>query len=66
MSSFSLGTCELASDAKNNLWRSVLAEFVGIFVLNFFPNASCTHAKGDVVLSSLTFGFTVFVLISVS
>lgn len=66
MSSFSLGTCELSSDAKNNLWRSAAAEFVGIFFLNFFPNASCTHAKDNVVVSSLTFGFTVFALISVS
>lgn len=65
MSSFSLGTCELTSNGRNNLWRSVAAEFVGTYFLNLFPNAACTHAKGDVVLTSLTFGLTVFGLISV-
>jgi aquaporin rerated protein, invertebrate len=66
MSSFSLGTCELSSNAKNNLWRSFLAELIGTFILNFFSCAACTQAKGDVVLISLAFGFSVFVSIAVS
>lgn len=66
MSSFSLGTCELSSKSKNNLWQSMASEFVGTFILNLFPNAACTHAHGDGVLTSLAFGFTVFILISVS
>lgn len=63
---YSLGLNEFASRAPNNLWRSIVAEFIGIFILNFFSCAACTQSKGDFVLISLAFGLSVFAAASVS
>lgn len=57
---------EFASTAPNNLWRSIVAEFVGIFILNFFSCAACSQSKGDLTLISLAFGLSVFAAASVS
>lgn len=59
---FSLGTEEL-SNKSSGLWRALLAEFVGIFILNFFACAACTHANGDKTLISLAFGLSVFMVV---
>jgi glycerol uptake facilitator-like aquaporin len=63
---YSLGLNEFASKAPTNLWRSIIAEFVGIFILNFFSCAACSQSKGDFVLISLAFGLSVFAAASVS
>lgn len=68
---YSLGMNEFASTAPNNLWRSIVAEFVGIFILNFFSCAACVQSKGDsttadLTLISLAFGLSVFAAASVS
>ncbi|CAO1361633.1 unnamed protein product [Diamesa hyperborea] len=55
---YTLGVNELKG--STNLWKSILAEFVGIFILNFFGCAACIHAKGDETLISLAFGLSVF------
>lgn len=60
---YTLGVNETKS---NNLWRSILAEFIGIFILNFFSCAACTQSKGDFVLISLAFGLSVFMAAMVS
>lgn len=57
---YSLGLDEFASTAPNNLWRSIVAEFVGIFILNFFSCAACSQSNGDLTLISLAFGLSVF------
>jgi aquaporin related protein len=51
------------SSKSNNLWRALTAEFVGIFILNFFGCAACTHANGDKTLISLAFGLSVFMAV---
>lgn len=60
----SLGIDELTSKTSN-LWKSVLAEFIGIFILNFFSCAACSQANGDLVLIALAFGLSVFMAESV-
>lgn len=60
---YTLGVNETKS---NNLWRSILAEFIGIFILNFFSCAACTQSNGDFVLISLAFGLSVFMAAMVS
>lgn len=57
---YSLGTEELRAKPGNNLYKALFAEFFGIFILNFFGCAACTHANGDLVLISLAFGLSVF------
>jgi len=59
MAKYTLGANELSSKT-HNLWKSVLAEFIGIFILNFFSCAACTQSHGDYVLISLAFGLSVF------
>lgn len=62
-----LGIDELKSK-NNNIWRSLLAEFVGNLLLNFFGCASIVSlADGgaNFVLVALTFGFTVFIVVQV-
>lgn len=61
---YTLGVNELKG--STNLWKSILAEFVGIFILNFFGCAACIHAKGDETLISLAFGLSVFMAAMVS
>ena len=62
---YSLGANELKSPAAN-LWKSVLAEFIGIFILNFFSCAACTQSNGDLTLIALAFGLSVFMAAMVS
>nr|BAK32935.1 aquaporin [Belgica antarctica] len=40
---YTLGANELSAKT-HNLWKSILAEFIGIFILNFFSCAACTQA----------------------
>ena len=61
---YTLGANELKG--STNLWKSILAEFVGIFILNFFGCAACTHAGTDLTLISLAFGLSVFMAAMVS
>lgn len=56
---YSLGAEEL-SGKSGNLWKSLLAEFIGIFILNFFSCAACTQSKDDLTLIALAFGLSVF------
>lgn len=62
---YTLGTSELSSKT-HNLWKSILAEFIGIFILNFFACAACTQSNGDLTLISLAFGLSVFMAAMVS
>ena len=39
---------------------------LGIFILNFFGCAACTHANGDKTLIALAFGLSVFMAVMVS
>lgn len=63
-----IGISELR-DKKDTLWKAILAEFVGNFLLNFFGCASVV-SFGDsghsLVLISLTFGFAIFIIVHVS
>jgi len=59
MAKYTLGAKELRS-SSSNLWKSILAEFIGIFILNFFSCAACTQSDGDKTLISLAFGLSVF------
>lgn len=62
-----LGINELKSN-NNNIWRALLAEFLGNVLLNFFGCASVVSLAGpaNFVIIALTFGFTVFVVAQVS
>jgi aquaporin rerated protein, invertebrate len=62
---YTLGANELSSKSYN-LWKSILAEFIGIFILNFFACAACTQSNGDLTLISLAFGLSVFMAAMVS
>lgn len=45
----------------------IMCPFItGIFILNFFACAACTHANGDKTLISLAFGLSVFMVVMVS
>ncbi|XP_031619869.1 aquaporin AQPAn.G isoform X1 [Contarinia nasturtii] len=57
---YTLGINELSS-RKHKLTNALLAEFVGIFLLNFFACAACTF--GDHTMISFAFGLTVFVAV---
>lgn len=59
-----LGISELSPSSNNNIYRALLAEFFGIFILNFFGVASC--ASNNEVVISLAFGLTVYMAVSVS
>ncbi|KAI4459365.1 aquaporin transporter [Holotrichia oblita] len=54
-----LGINDLKS--KNNLWRALLAEFIGNLLLNFFICISCV-VSSDIMIS-LTAGFIVFIVV---
>lgn len=60
---YRLGFSEFTSKDER-LIRALLAEFVAIFMLNFFGCMSATH--GTHTMISLTFGFVVFAGIMVS
>ena len=60
---YRLGFNEFSSK-EESLIRAMLAEFVAIFMLNFFGCMSATH--GTHTMISLTFGFVVFAGIMVS
>ncbi|KRT81580.1 hypothetical protein AMK59_5170 [Oryctes borbonicus] len=47
--------------AKNNLWKALLAEFIGTLLLNFFGCISCVVSTD--VMIALTFGFVIFVTV---
>lgn len=49
---------------NNNIWKAVLAEFLGTFILNFFGVLSCT--SNDKTAISLAFGLAVFMVVMVS
>lgn len=49
---------------NNNIWKAVLAEFLGTFILNFFGCLSCT--TGNITAISLAFGLAVFMVVMVS
>lgn len=51
------------TEGRNILWRALCAEFVGIFLLNFFSCGACT--QGDTHSIAIAFGFSVFVAISI-
>jgi len=57
---YKLGINELSS-SKYRLPNALLAEFVGIFCINFFACSSCTF--GDKTMISLAFGLIVFVVV---
>lgn len=61
--SYKLGMDELSGHSSNSIWKALVAEFVGIFILNFFGCAACTHAAGDKTLISLAFGLSVFMVV---
>lgn len=65
MTKYTLGANEITSKSSN-LWKAILAEFIGIFILNFFGCAACTQSKGDFVLIALAFGLSVFMAAMVS
>lgn len=64
-----LGITEL-TDKKGGIWKALLAEFLGNFLLNFFGCASCLlisdhTAPADLVRISLAFGLVIFVAVQV-
>ncbi|KAI7815065.1 Prip [Rhyzopertha dominica] len=58
-----LGIDELKSE-NNNIWRALLAEFLGNLLLNFFGCAAVVSLSGsaNLVKIALCFGFTIFVV----
>lgn len=62
-----LGISEL-KDKKGGIWKALLAEFLGNFLLNFFGCASAISlpsGQQDIVLIALTFGLTIFIIVQV-
>ncbi|KAJ8977986.1 hypothetical protein NQ317_004530 [Molorchus minor] len=62
-----LGINEL-KDKSGNIWKALLAEFLGNFLLNYFGCASVVSFEGDsnqhsFVLIALTFGLTIFIVV---
>jgi len=63
-----LGINEIAS-RKTNIWKALLAEFLGNVLLNFFGCAACVSVNPvaalapNWVLVALTFGFTIFIVV---
>ncbi|XP_018569426.1 aquaporin AQPAn.G isoform X2 [Anoplophora glabripennis] len=60
-----LGISEL-KDKKGGIWKALLAEFLGNFLLNFFGCASAVSLPSeqqDIVLVALTFGLTIFIIV---
>lgn len=57
-----LGINDLKS--KNNLWRALLAEFIGNLLLNFFICISCVLSSD--IMISLAAGLIVFIVVQVS
>lgn len=65
-----LGINEVSSSkVVNALWKALLAEFLGNFLLNFFGCGSCVvsfvSGAQKYVFISLTFGLVVFVCVQV-
>ncbi|KAJ8920558.1 hypothetical protein NQ315_005427 [Exocentrus adspersus] len=62
-----LGINEL-KDKNGGIWKALLAEFLGNFLLNFFGCASVVSISSkehSFVLIALTFGLTIFVVVQV-
>ncbi|XP_044731083.1 aquaporin AQPAn.G [Chrysoperla carnea] len=65
----SLGISEVTSK-NNNLWRALVAEFLGNVILNFFGCASVVNiaantedSSPNIVLIALTFGLAIFAIV---
>ncbi|XP_013114228.1 aquaporin-1-like [Stomoxys calcitrans] len=62
-SRYSIGLDELQCK-KRHLWRSMAAEFLGNFILNFFASGACTQPE-DGTFKALSFGFGIFAAITI-
>lgn len=49
-----------------DFWQSIIGEFIGNFILNFFAVGACTQFEQNGVFKALAFGFAIFVAITVS
>lgn len=49
-----------------DFWQSLIGEFIGNFILNFFAVGACTQFEQNGVFKALAFGFAIFVAITVS
>uniref|UniRef100_A0A1B0CW63 Uncharacterized protein n=1 Tax=Lutzomyia longipalpis TaxID=7200 RepID=A0A1B0CW63_LUTLO len=58
------GLREITTNNRSKLLQALLAEFLGIFMLNLFGCLAATCGNPAVI--SLTFGLEVFVIISFS
>lgn len=61
--SYKLGISELKFV---DFWQSLIGEFIGNFILNFFAVAACTQHEQNGVFKALAFGFAIFMAITVS
>lgn len=62
-----LGINELKTK-NNNIWKALLAEFLGNLLLNLFGCGSVVNFHDDprsTVLIALTFGLTIFIVVQV-
>ncbi|XP_075152811.1 aquaporin AQPAn.G-like [Haematobia irritans] len=50
---------------KHHLWKSLVAEFLGNFILNFFASGACTQPE-DGLFKAFSFGFAIFAAITIS
>jgi len=60
---YTLGINELKSK-EHRLWQSLIAEFLGNFILNFFACGACTQQE-DGTFKALAFGLGVFMAITI-
>lgn len=60
-----LGVSEI-TDNKSNLGKSLIAELLGNFMLNFFGCISAVTPNTNNVLIAFTFGLTIMALVQVS
>lgn len=62
-SKYSIGLEELQSK-EQRLWKSVVGEFLGNFILNFFASGACTQPE-DGTFKAFSFGFGIFMAITI-
>ncbi|XP_061401593.1 aquaporin AQPAn.G-like [Musca vetustissima] len=60
---YSIGFEELQSK-EHLLWKSILAEFLGNFILNFFAIGACTQPE-DGTFKAFSFGFSIYMGITI-